>query len=235
MSGDPLPGGRAWSVVVPVKRAALGKSRLAVAGVDRAELARAIALDTLDAARWAESVAELVVVTDDPGVRERLSGADAGGTAAGAARITWVPDPGRGLDAAIAAGLEAADAPRRAAMLGDLPALDPRDLDEALGRAGSGAPVAVADGASTPLSVPSAAGTPGAVADADGTGTTLLADARPDVLRFGPDSFARHLAAGARPLDVPPDSTLRRDVDTAGHLAAARTLGLGHRTIALLG
>lgn len=202
------PEGPTWSVVVPIKPAAFGKSRLAVPGVDREELARAIALDTLDAAGRAAAVAELVVVTDDAGVRRGAGPADDG------ARIAWVADPGRGLDAAIAAGLDAAAAPHRAAMLGDLPALDPQDLDEALSLAGSGGPVAVAD--------------------ADGTGTTLLAHARADILRFGPDSFARHLDAGARPLDIAPESTLRRDVDTAAHLAAARALGLGPRTAALL-
>ncbi|MEV6813934.1 2-phospho-L-lactate guanylyltransferase, partial [Micromonospora sp. NPDC051296] len=83
------------------------------------------------------------------------------------------------------------------------------------------------------------AGPPGVrrfVADAPGTGTVLLA-APPGVPldpRFGPDSAAAHLASGAHPLagDWP---SLRRDVDTAGDLAAALRLGLGPRTAALAG
>lgn len=249
----PAPAPCAWSLVVPVKPAAVGKSRLAVPGVDRAAAARAIALDTLEAASAAGLVAELVVVTDDPGVRAALEAGpesdrpagsdaasraghsanyrtarptDAGGRAGqqappvpGRQRIRFVADPGAGLNAAIAAGLAAATTPLRAVMLGDLPSLRPADLDDALARA---AHVSAGD---APLTV----------ADADGTGTTLLAHARADVLRFGGDSYSRHLAAGALALDVPAGSTLRQDLDTAAHLDAARALGLGPRTARLLG
>ncbi len=335
--------GQAWSLVIPVKPAAVGKSRLSVPGIDREALARAIALDTIDAAARATSVTEVVVVTDDPGVRAalvcdaatltnspaaravtsahtaaeggiqhaqpddaptRLGAPEAGpqrthpddahsqsaadsasaswprhthpdvartlnaalsGSAADTAaptaipgphqdaaraRITLVDDPGRGLNPAIAAGLDAATAPLRAAMLGDLPALRPAALDAALDAAmplPSGA-ARTADAtcdddlcgcrgisADTPTTAQiRERPTPRAVADADGTGTTLLAHAHPDALRFGADSYARHLAAGAAPLDVAVGSSLRQDVDTAAHLAAARTLGLGPRTAALL-
>lgn len=224
------PESRSWSVVVPVKPAAIGKSRLEVPGVDRAALARAIALDTVAAVARAGSVAEVVVVTDDHGVRTALAAlhneGERGGDraeragSAGAAeespslcRPRAVADPGGGLNAAIAAGLAAAAGGAKAALLGDLPALRPDDLDAALAAAGEG---------------------PAAVPDAEGTGTTLLAHAEPAILRFGADSFARHLAAGAARLDIAETSTLRHDVDTAAQLDEARALGLGPRTAALL-
>jgi uroporphyrinogen decarboxylase len=58
----------AWTVVIPVKPSARGKSRLSVEGVDRVALARAIALDTIVAAVACESVAQVVIVTDDGGL-----------------------------------------------------------------------------------------------------------------------------------------------------------------------
>jgi 2-phospho-L-lactate guanylyltransferase len=191
-------------VIIPVKPAVHGKSRLRVPGVGREQLARAIAVDTIAAA---VAAARVIVVTDDA-------------QTAGEARALGAavcPDPGAGLDAAIAAGAAAAgsDAPR-AALLGDLPALRPAQLAAALQDAG-GVPRAV-------------------VADADGTGTTLVT-AAPGVAwtsAFGDGSFARHVALGCVPLAVPDASSLRRDVDTAEQLAAASTLGLGPRTAKLL-
>jgi 2-phospho-L-lactate guanylyltransferase len=51
------PSSTAWSVVVPVKRPELAKTRLrALAGVHRADLARAIAADTVAAALAAHEV-----------------------------------------------------------------------------------------------------------------------------------------------------------------------------------
>lgn len=200
---------RVWSIVVPVKPTAIGKSRLEVPGVDRRDLARAIALDTIAAAARARRVAEVIVVTDDPDVRAAPAIADRDTEAA---PVRAVADPGGGLNDALAAGLEAATGAARAVLLGDLPALRPADLDDALRQATR----------------------PAVVADADGTGTTLFAHAETGLLGFGPGSYARHLAAGAAPLDLDPASTLRRDVDTASQLAAARALGLGPRTAALL-
>ena len=51
--------------------------------------------------------------------------------------------------------------------------------------------------------------------------------------RFGPGSAAAHLAAGVRRLDGP-WPRLRRDVDTAADLAAARRLGLGRHSAGAL-
>ncbi|GGH44079.1 2-phospho-L-lactate guanylyltransferase [Microbacterium album] len=198
----------AWTVVVPVK-GGTGKSRLAVGPRER--MARAIALDTVAAVARAARVAEVVIVTSDPDVAAGVP------AAAGATPARVVADPGAGLNAAVAAGAASADPERpRAALLGDLPALDPADLDDALARA-----EAVARGF---------------VADAEDTGTTLLtAGAGAGLVPlFGSGSRDRHAAAGYTPIDLPTTSSLRRDVDTADQLRAAAALGLGPRTSALL-
>lgn len=250
------PGAEAlrWTVVVPVKRA--GKSRLDVPG-DRIALARAIALDTIAAATACELVDQVIVVTDDgalplhavgiPGLRfvpendppasdapqppdaprsppppPPPPDAPALGTAAATppGAPAGSPPPGEvpsRLDAAIARGIAAVpDRMPRAALLGDLPALRPGDLADALRLASAHARAVVAD--------------------ADGTGSTLVT-AGPGVpwtSAFGAGSFARHVALGCTPLEVPDASSIRHDVDTAAQLDAAASLGLGPRTTALL-
>lgn len=196
-----------WTVVVPVKPAALGKTRLTDAAPDRGALARAIALDTLEAAASAARVERVILVTDDP---------DLTLAAAELPKVTPLPEGGeRGLDAAITTGMEAAGLVPRAALLGDLPALRPADLDAAL------------DAAEQVER--------GLVTDAEGTGTTLVT-ARAGavwVSAFGEDSAARHRLLGCTDLDIDAGSTLRRDVDTAEQLEAASALGLGRHTAAL--
>lgn len=200
-----------WVVVVPVKRSTHGKTRLEVEGVDRAALARAISLDTIEAAARCEAVLQVVVVSDDPALAR---------DAAMIPALRFVPEgEARGLDAAVATGIEAIDPGGRmprAALLGDLPALRPADLAEAL-RAAASVDRAV-------------------VADAEGTGSTLVT-AGPGVewtSSFGDGSFARHTSAGCTALEIPDASTLRRDVDTAAQLEAAVALGVGARTAAVL-
>lgn len=202
-------GSPGWVVIVPVKSSDVGKSRLSDAAPDRAALARALALDTIAAAAAATAVERVIVVTEDSDI------------AAAVRRMRTVDvvraGDTRGLDAAIATGAAAAgsDVPR-AALLGDLPALRPFDLDTAL------------EAAETVER--------GVVADAEGEGSTLVT-ARAGATwlsAFGEDSFSRHKLLGCTPLDVPADSTLRRDVDTPEQLAAASALGLGERTAAVL-
>lgn len=107
---------RAWTVVIPVKPSDLGKSRLVIPGIDRAVLARAIALDTIEAAA---QVARVVVVTADPLI--------------GAPGVEVVVEPApRGIASAVADGLAVIPAGRRAVLLGDLPGLRPDDLAQAL-------------------------------------------------------------------------------------------------------
>lgn len=198
-----------WWVVVPVKDARRGKSRLAGVLDDdaRAALVRSMALDTLAAVRAARSVTGVVLVTPDAALAAAATALDvvvldepAAGRPDGA-RVPVEP----GLDAAVLAGAaharaRAADAPV-AVVLGDLPRLDPADLDAALALA--------------------AAHERAHVPDAAGTGTTLLAAGAGHVLRprFGDGSSHRHAAAGHVRLDVPHASTLRHDVDDAADLA----------------
>ncbi|MBU4464858.1 MAG: 2-phospho-L-lactate guanylyltransferase [Actinobacteria bacterium] len=201
-----------WAVIIPVKPAARGKSRLDVPGADRVALARAIALDTIAAAAACEAVAQVYVVTEDGGLAT---------LALGVPGLRFVPEgEAHGIDAAVAVGAAAAGAAcermPRAALLGDLPALRPADLAAALHAA--------------------AAVDRGVVADAEGTGTTLVT-ARSGVRwesSFGEGSLARHVALGCEPLAVPDASTLRRDVDTADQLAEASTLTLGRHTSGVL-
>lgn len=200
-----------WIVVVPVKPSVRAKSRLDVEGVARADLARAIALDTLAAATACDLVAQVVVVTDDAALAREAAMIPA---------LRFVPEgDASGLDAAVATGVAAVDPGARmprAALLGDLPALRPADLADALRQAAS---------------IPR-----GVVPDAEGTGSTLVTAAPGTewTSSFGDGSFARHVALGCAVLPVTDASTLRRDVDTAGQLDAARALGLGPRTAALL-
>ncbi|HEV7657763.1 MAG TPA: 2-phospho-L-lactate guanylyltransferase [Mycobacteriales bacterium] len=200
-----------WSVVVPVKRLGVAKSRLYAVGRPRPEheeLALSLALDTVAAARRAAEVARVVVVTDDPAAAAAM-------TAAGALVVPDEPDAG--LNPALAHGAAAAarlaPADGVALLSADLPALRPAELGAAL-RSAAGAQRAF-------------------VPDADGTGTTLLATAPgvPVRPRYGAGSAAAHRATGAVELagDWP---SLRHDVDTAADLRAAAGLGLGPATSA---
>lgn len=198
-----------WVVVVPVKPAAAGKSRLTVAGIDRTALARAIARDSIDAAAQAAGVALVVVVTDDPDAATTVPSVPA-------ATVTVVADPGGGLNAAIAAGTAGHGHRPRAALLGDVAGLRPGDLAAALDEA--------------------RAFERGVVPDAEGTGSTLLTAAAGAewASRFGVDSFARHRRLGAVPIEVDAASGLRRDIDTAAQLDELGEQTVGPRTAALL-
>ena len=206
-----MSGTLTWSIVIPVKVLAKGKSRLAgLAGRSRPALALAVAADTIRAALACADVSVVTVVTDDPVAAAEFGqlGADVIGD-----------DPAAGLNPALVHGasLVARRHPQAgiAALSGDLPALKPAELGRAL-RAAARWPEAF-------------------VPDASGTGTTLYTT-RPTVAfrpRFGPGSRLRHLQAGAHELarrDVP---GLRRDVDTPADLSEAAVLGLGPRTTAL--
>jgi 2-phospho-L-lactate guanylyltransferase len=202
-----------WSLVIPVKVLALAKSRLTgLAGPRRAELALAMAADTVAATVACPAVDTVIVVTDDAAAAADLSRLGA----------VVVPDePGHGLNPALTFGAAQADerwpGRGRAGLAADLPALGPDELARAL---------AVAAG------VPEAF-----VADAAGTGTTLYtagpgAAFRP---RFGPGSRAAHLSGGAAELMLPGLDGLKRDVDTVDDLRDAARIGLGPRTAAAAG
>ena len=209
----PLDTSLSWSVVIPVKVLALAKSRLSgLAGPRRAELALAMAADTVAAAAACPAVDSVIVVTDDDEAAAELSGLGA---------LVLPDEPGDGLNPALAFGAAYSDERwpdrGRAGLAADLPALDTAELGRALAQA---AEVRQAF-----------------VADAAGTGTTMYA-AGPGAAfrpRFGPGSCAAHLAAGAVELALPGLDGLRRDVDTVADLRDAARIGLGPRTAAAAG
>jgi 2-phospho-L-lactate/phosphoenolpyruvate guanylyltransferase len=245
LPADPLaarPATLTWSLVIPVKVLAQAKSRLTgLAGQSRSDFALAMAADTIAAAVQAETVAAVLVVTDDPEVA---------GIAAGLGAVVLPDTPGAGLNEALAHGAEYSEErwPERgrAGLAGDLPAVRPQELTAALAAA---ARVGVAF-----------------VPDADGTGTTLYAAAPRTHFRpqFGPASRDRHLAGGAAEITAGETTTgekikgkktigemgtgphrpagigtgelagLRRDVDTIADLRVAAKIGLGPRTGALV-
>ncbi|ROO58623.1 2-phospho-L-lactate guanylyltransferase [Micromonospora sp. Llam0] len=223
-----------WSVVLPVKRLAVAKSRLrgALDGVPHEELALALARDTVAAALACPLVAEVLVVTSDPAATAALGGLGARtvadpeltGPELGAPEVS-------GLNAAVTHGAATVDAGRPvAALTADLPALRPAELAAALDT-GTGAVL----GTVSALDTAAGAGVDRwFVPDAAGTGTVLLAAAVGTALRpgFGAGSAVRHQRSGAVRCggDWP---TLRRDVDTAADLADAARLGLGRHTAAL--
>jgi 2-phospho-L-lactate/phosphoenolpyruvate guanylyltransferase len=201
-----------WSLVVPLKVLAQAKSRLIVEPAGgRAELALAMAADTVAAAVAAATVRTVLVITDDTVVGAEMERLGA---------LVLADEPAAGLNEALTfgAGYAREQWPERgvAALAGDLPALRPGELATALGA------VAPRERAFVP--------------DADGTGTTLYAAAPGTSFEplFGMASASRHRAAGAEELEVPVSAGLRRDVDTADDLRQAAAIGLGPRTTAVL-
>jgi 2-phospho-L-lactate/phosphoenolpyruvate guanylyltransferase len=207
MVGTPL----SWSLVIPVKVLALAKSRLTGLGAPRrAELALAMAADTVAAAAACPAVDAVIVVTDDEAAAAELSGLGA----------LVLPDgPGDGLNPALAFGAAYAEerwpGRGRAGMAADLPALGADELGRALAEA--------------------AASRQAFVADAAGTGTTLYTagPGAPFSPRFGPGSRVAHRSAGAVELMLPGLDGLRRDVDTVADLQDAARIGLGPRTLVI--
>ncbi len=195
--------------MIPVKRTAIAKSRLAADyPAHRTDLAVAFAVDTTAAALRARGVAGVVVITDDTVVAGEV-------TALGARVVPDEPDAGLNPALSHAADLAARTGHGVAALSADLPALRSDELAAALDACGSER---------------------GYVADAAGTGTTLLAapagrDLDP---RFGEHSATAHLDSGAKPVTLAGIDSVRRDVDTATDLAAAALLGVGPRTATVL-
>lgn len=200
-------------LLVPLKWLDRAKSRLrdATGGDARSHvrLVLAMALDTLTAARAAERVRRVVVITADPAVAEvvRAEGFD-----------TVRDTPDAGLNAALEHGagmLRALDPTAGVgALQGDLPALRPDELDDALAAAPVGRSFCP---------------------DHQGSGTTLLlaGPGHPLDPRFGPGSARAHAASGATPL-LGPWPSLRCDVDLPADLRRAADLGLGAHTRAFL-
>ena len=234
-SGRAKPGtalaGVMWSIVIPVKRLSLAKTRLcaALAASTRDDLlthsppcavqpaaedqlpangriALAMAIDTVCAAQACASVACVVVVTDDRLAADTLS-------TLGARVVPDAPDDGLNAALRYGAGLAAAHRPDAGvvALSADLAALRPGELTDALEQAAGHARAFVSD--------------------AQGTGTTLLSALTGTDLdpRFGAESARVHRRSGAHPLEGGWPS-LRRDLDTPADLTVAARLGLGRAT-----
>lgn len=225
--------GPGWLLVVPVRGLINGKSRLGPNPALRAAAIVAFTADTIEAALASPSVQGLVVVSDDSHIHviARKAGA----------LTTHEPSPDLGSHASTPAnnglsGLNAAvehgarfwveqvhatttKAPLGiAALLGDLPGLQPSELTDALALAELHARAHVPD--------------------ADGTGTTLLTARWQEAhsgmgAQFGNDSSARHCRAGVPPLQLPqlPELVgLRRDVDRLEDLDTLAAHHVGRHT-----
>ena len=197
--------------VVPVKDPKRAKSRLGPRlEAWRTQLAAAFAADTLSALLDASRV-DVVVVVGGQRLPEELLEHD---------RLRTLPDPGD-LNAAATEGIAWARRHHPAASIlvltGDLPAATGEAIDRLLADAPPEGPLQV-------------------IPDTERTGSTgLLIDRGADVTpAFGRASLTRHQAGGARTIDLPGIERLRRDVDTADHLAAAVELGVGARTRSVL-
>lgn len=197
---------RAWRIVVPL-RLSDAKTRLSAQPAPRRrELAVAMALDVISAARDCSVVDEIVLVADEEGI------------AAVRAGITSRPDPGTGLNDAIGAGAAGATGPV-AALLADVPCANAALLETALAAChhGSGF-LCDSEGIGTTLvAAPHASALithfgPRSRAAHAAAGIPEIHDPRPGAL------------AG-----------LRRDVDSEVDLWDARRIGLGHFTSAVIG
>ncbi|BBZ34388.1 2-phospho-L-lactate guanylyltransferase [Mycolicibacterium confluentis] len=196
-------------LVIAVKRLRAAKTRLApvFSAQTREAVVLAMLVDTIGAATQVPALASVTVVTPD---------ADAAAAATGlGARVLTDPTPeghGNPLNNAIAAA-EAdlcTEVSNIVVLQGDLPALQPQELSEAIAAARR-----------HPRSF---------VADRHGTGTSALfafgVALQPE---FGTDSAARHRHSGAIELTGAWPG-LRCDIDTPDDLIAARRLGMGPTT-----
>lgn len=161
------------TAVVPVKRFAVAKSRLApgVEETRKPELVAAMVADVLEAISEARLVERTIVVSQEPRAAELAA-------AAGAELLSDFQDSSHSAAALMGiAAAEAAGAECVALLPGDCPLLDPRELDKML----TGVPdsyVAV-------------------IPDRHGTGTNALVLAPPSAIEpsFGEGSRERHVAA----------------------------------------
>lgn len=199
-------------LLIAVKRLTAAKTRLApvLSASAREHLVLAMLMDTVSAAAAVPAVSSITVVTPDPdaAAAARNLGAHAllDPTPAGH------PDP---LNNALRAAETAGAATNSVVLQGDLPALKPHELAEALASAERH--------------------TRSFVGDRHGTGTSaLFAFGVPLDPRFGAESTQRHVDSGAVQLtgDWP---GLRCDIDTPDDLAAALALGLGPATQRVVG
>lgn len=165
------------TVVIFFKRLSAAKSRLVtvLSPVERANLARRMLLQVIDAAIGALGVGEVIVVSPEPRISSMVNGRDV--------RLLKEPEP-TGLNAAAlfaSAELALAGTPRALFLPADLPWIRSEDIQaliEAHSRMGAD------------IIVPSL--------DESGTNGLMIELPLRFPLAFGPDSFNRHLANAAR-------------------------------------
>lgn len=183
-----------WTAVVPIKAWHAAKSRMTVHPDIRQDVARALALDTLDLLTSHADVAQVVLVTSDSEVAAegRSRGATVLREQASASPLNDAITQGCGWIAAHGDG-------RTVVVPADLAYLTPDVLHAAL------EDLAAAGRAHVP--------------DITGAGTTLLAAPTASAIdpHYGPGSSAAHAGAGFRPL-VDVDPRIRTDVDELGDL-----------------
>lgn len=190
-------------VVLPVKRFADAKQRLATGGLrasDRMALTTGMLTDVLEALRRCSRVDDVVVVTGDANaeVLARTYGAQ-----------VLADDPADGHSEAAVRGIEWAleDGAFHALVLpGDAPALDPAEIDRLVERLSDGPEVVI-------------------VPDRHDTGTNGLLLTPPDVITpsFGEGSRERHerlAAAAGASVRIERPASLLLDVDTVEDLDA---------------
>ena len=183
-----------WHAVVPVKPVAERKTRLqhALAPQAIAALTERMLQHVLAVASATEAIGEVTLLAVD-----RFGGWQG----------NWFPDPGGGLNVALA-GLARAVPERMVVLHADLPGLSVADIAALVSAAEHGDALAP---------------------DRHGTGTNALAlrNASRFDFSFGPDSFARHLAG------LPGGATVDRpgfglDIDVPEDLDRAARLGYFH-------
>lgn len=201
-----------WTLLVPVKDSRAAKSRLGLPPVLTAELARALARDTVAKLCITRGVTSVVVVCDRPD--------DVTEVARWPLVRVWVDSDARGLNGALAAAADMVRGERPDASVAvcpaDVPALDVQELATVLDLC-----------AQRPRCV---------VGDHGGSGTTLLTARRGVDLdpRFGPDSFAAHRGSGAAQVDLPATAALRHDIDLPSDLEWLRRVAPRSRSVEVL-
>jgi 2-phospho-L-lactate/phosphoenolpyruvate guanylyltransferase len=214
MSGTQTAAPADIGLVIAVKRLAAAKTRLApvFSAATREAVVLAMMVDTIRAALAVPALRSVTVVTPDQVAADTAR-------QLGAQALTDPTPDGHGdpLNNAIAAAeaVVRESTPNIVALQGDLPALQPQELAEAIAAARS-----------YPRSF---------VGDRHGTGTSaLFAFDVPLEPRFGPDSARRHQHSGAIELTGAWPG-LRCDIDTPDDLMMARRLGVGSATVQAIG
>jgi 2-phospho-L-lactate guanylyltransferase len=214
MSGTTTSEAADVGLVIAVKRLTAAKTRLApvFSATTRENVVLAMLVDTITAASAVAAVHSVTVVTPDEVAAEA--------TRSLGARVVVDPTPtghGNPLNNALTAA-EAAirrETPNVVALQGDLPALQPQELAEAITAARS-----------YPRSF---------VGDRHGTGTSALFAFGVGLdPHFGSDSAQRHRRSGAIELTGAWPG-LRCDIDTPDDLMVARRLGVGAATAQAIG